>query len=314
MAALICPSSDAVQKASQLHNTPGDPHSLLPVPIPSQTALKPETGMIMPLKRSAPGPADTDTQGRAGPSSPGVNKRHRAGPSRLDQITWLEETEGEQYSAAQPHLRSTQVQPPQTNPQFQSQLHHSQSTAQAQLSQPHGEHYSSAQLTQGQHQLRRITPQAIPPIVGANASGNAATAGVNKSKPARRVVPEAMPSRVPHHGAVKRDATASSIQSSLQLNRVNSALSGEQGHHRQEASSFSAAADYSQSDLSVVSAASSDGVSQDDEEAQQDDEEGNSEDVSGKVLTEFGCRGDLWWDDFIAAKEEMLTEVLQVFM
>ena len=32
----------------------------------------------------------------------------------------------------------------------------------------------------------------------------------------------------------------------------------------------------------------------------------------GKVLMEFGSAGDLWWNDFITAKEEMLTDVLQV--
>ena len=121
-----------------------------------------------------------------------------------------------------------------------------------------------------------------------------------------------MPSQTPHHSTAKRHCRASSIHSSHQLNRVNSTRSGEQGHCQQEASSFSAAADYSQSD-SIVSAASSDGLSQDEGEIQQDNEE-DIEDVSGKVLTEFGCRGDLWWDDFIAAKEEMLTEVLQVSM
>lgn len=31
-----------------------------------------------------------------------------------------------------------------------------------------------------------------------------------------------------------------------------------------------------------------------------------------KLIAEFGAAGDAWWNDFIAAKEEMLTDVLQV--
>lgn len=45
-------------------------------------------------------------------------------------------------------------------------------------------------------------------------------------------------------------------------------------------------------------------------------EAGSQEESEGmepsKLLVEFGSAGDAWWHDFIAAKEEMLAEVLQV--
>ena len=41
-------------------------------------------------------------------------------------------------------------------------------------------------------------------------------------------------------------------------------------------------------------------------------QEGSEGVEPGKLLVEFGSAGDAWWHDFIAAKEEMLAEVLQV--
>ena len=47
-------------------------------------------------------------------------------------------------------------------------------------------------------------------------------------------------------------------------------------------------------------------------------DEGSQEGSEGvepsKLLVEFGSAGDAWWHDFIAAKEEMLAEVLQVIL
>ncbi len=41
-------------------------------------------------------------------------------------------------------------------------------------------------------------------------------------------------------------------------------------------------------------------------------QEGSEGVEPSKLLVEFGSAGDAWWHDFIAAKEEMLAEVLQV--
>ena len=41
-------------------------------------------------------------------------------------------------------------------------------------------------------------------------------------------------------------------------------------------------------------------------------QEGSEGVEPNKLLVEFGAAGDAWWHDFIAAKEEMLAEVLQV--
>ena len=41
-------------------------------------------------------------------------------------------------------------------------------------------------------------------------------------------------------------------------------------------------------------------------------QEGSEGVEPSKLLVEFGSAGDAWWHDFIAAKEEMLSEVLQV--
>lgn len=41
-------------------------------------------------------------------------------------------------------------------------------------------------------------------------------------------------------------------------------------------------------------------------------DEGSEGVEPSKLLVEFGTASDAWWNDFIAAKEEMLTEVLQV--
>ncbi len=40
--------------------------------------------------------------------------------------------------------------------------------------------------------------------------------------------------------------------------------------------------------------------------------EGGSEGVQpSKLLVDFGEAGDAWWQDFIAAKEQMLNDILQ---
>lgn len=49
-----------------------------------------------------------------------------------------------------------------------------------------------------------------------------------------------------------------------------------------------------------------------DEGPEGSDEEGSEGVEPSKLLVEFGTASDAWWNDFIAAKEEMLTEVLQV--
>ncbi len=41
-------------------------------------------------------------------------------------------------------------------------------------------------------------------------------------------------------------------------------------------------------------------------------QEGSEGVEPSKLLVEFGSAGDAWWHDFIAAREEMLAEVLQV--
>jgi hypothetical protein len=41
-------------------------------------------------------------------------------------------------------------------------------------------------------------------------------------------------------------------------------------------------------------------------------QEGSEGVEPSKLLVEFGSAGDAWWHDFIAAKEEMLAEVLHV--
>ena len=43
-------------------------------------------------------------------------------------------------------------------------------------------------------------------------------------------------------------------------------------------------------------------------------QEGSEGVEPSKLLVEFGSAGDAWWHDFIAAKEEMLAEVLQVIL
>ena len=41
-------------------------------------------------------------------------------------------------------------------------------------------------------------------------------------------------------------------------------------------------------------------------------EEGSQGGQPSKLIVEFGAVGDAWWHDFIAAKEKMLKDVLQV--
>ena len=140
-------------------------------------------------------------------------------------------------------------------------------------------------------------------------------AGSNKPKPARRVIPEALPVPAAVTATAITLTKAHSVQSTHSMQSThsrggNASFGLKRCHSESEAQSFSTAAASSQ--VRSVMSASSDEVGSQSGVGTEGDEEEDLEDVSGKMLTEFGSRGDLWWEDFIAAKEEMLTDVLQV--
>ena len=65
------------------------------------------------------------------------------------------------------------------------------------------------------------------------------------------------------------------------------------------------------SDFGDSSVNRSDQDSEDDVDGEEGSEGGSEDGQPSKLFVEFGAAGDAWWNDFIAAKEEMLTDVLQ---
>lgn len=265
-------------------------------------------------KRTASALQDDESADGALPNSPGMTKRHRAGPSRLDQTTWPATA---QDGSEAPHV----TQPSQTRLNFQPQTSHPGSHAQLQ--------------SQGsEHASNKFTPQPVSSHT-ALATGKAASAFEGQpQKSARRVVPEALPCKAAATAAAVQSSKGSSMQNRQTLSRTLASdprLLGQNvsrnpasdPNAKRRHSDLDLAADHSAvSDSQVQGSAMSD-VSSEHTEIDGEEEEGigsdeeeegrdGGEEEEGKVLMEFGSRGDLWWDDFIAAKEDMLTNVLQV--
>lgn len=241
------------------------------------------------------------------PSSPGMTKRHRAGPSRLDQTTWPKD--GEDCDAVlQSQQHPTQLKDCK-QPHAQAQLSQPQSHGHPQTEHPrsHAQPHSCG----SKPNLRHITPQALQPHAIPSTGLATDPSGAHQQKPARRVIPEMMPVSATATASAHL-ARTSSVQDNHSLNRDRNAAAGmERTCSQPESSSFGGAVNNHHAD-SALSGSSGDVLSHSTGDGVHESDAEGLEDVSGKVLTEFGSRGDLWWEDFIAAKEEMLTDVLQV--
>ena len=170
---------------------------------------------------------------------------------------------------------------------------------------------ASVMMSQPQTEARRIAPQPCP-AKAETIDLPAVNKTTAKAPQSRRVAPEPIPSAAPMPAKL---GCLAGMQSRLitSQNRNADRLAGQASSQQQGSSSATASrsqTDTSGSSTSADMAAQTHTQSGPDQAGQESGED--AEDVSGVVLTEFGTRGDLWWDDFIAAKEEMLTAVLQV--
>lgn len=156
---------------------------------------------------------------------------------------------------------------------------------------------------------RRVVPEQLLPVRNSN---NGATS--SKLGAAHRIVCEEMTD----------DHRISSSSRSLDLSSCQVSSRQHQGQQAMPTSLSHLAAvrqhaDEDEGECSTSESSSNDGTEEGSEEASELDGgsdaglEGGSEGVQpSKVIAEFGAAGDAWWHDFIAAKEKMLNDVLQV--
>ena len=155
---------------------------------------------------------------------------------------------------------------------------------------------------------RRVVPEQILPVLNSNAAMSSRLEGVH----------EILPEETNHDHRIsssskRLDPSACQVSSTQRPSQhamptLHSHLAAVRQHPEED-----------EGDCSTSEGSSYDGSEEGSEEASEGDggsdegSEGGSEGGQpSKVIVEFGAAGDAWWHDFIAAKEEMLNDVLQV--
>ena len=159
---------------------------------------------------------------------------------------------------------------------------------------------------------RRVFPEQILPVVSSDSVTKS-----SRHEAARRVVPEEM---VPGHrissNSKRLDPSACQVarqqptQQAMPTLHSHLAAVGQLAEEEDGDCSTSESSSYDGSEEESAEASELDEGS--DEGLEGGSEGGSEEEQPSKVIVEFGAAGDAWWHDFIAAKEEMLNDILQV--
>ena len=159
-------------------------------------------------------------------------------------------------------------------------------------------------VIQVQLQSRRVVPQQVASAAASPQPGHVSSS----TKPAHRIIPEMLTT------APGRNTSSCGKKSfsgrACDLHRTSALRMCDSEALSNLSNRLSHEEDTAYSDTADSSHCASEDLSQ---EALEVGSEGEAEEAQpGKLLVEFGAAGDAWWNDFIAAKEEMLTDVLQV--
>lgn len=160
---------------------------------------------------------------------------------------------------------------------------------------------------QRQAKPRRVVPEQILPVLNSDIAAMS-----SRQKLGHRIVPEETDCDHRIGSRSKRLDPSSCQMSGRQLSSQHAKptshalLAAMRQHPEEDEGDSSEDSSYDSSGEGSEEASELDGGS---DEGSEGGSEGGQ---PSKVIAEFGAAGDAWWHDFIAAKEEMLNDVLQV--
>ena len=156
---------------------------------------------------------------------------------------------------------------------------------------------------------RRVVPEQVLPVSNYNIAAIS-----SRPEGVRRVVPEEVDCDHKINSSIKRSDPSAGQVSSRQLSSQH-AMPLSQSHlaatrqHPEEDEGDCLTSEGSSCDSSEEGSEETSEIDGGSDEGSEGGSEGGQ---PSKVIVEFGAAGDAWWHDFIAAKEEMLNDVLQV--